>query len=116
MLHAARAVDRPVKWHAARSENLLSDNHARDAVIECALALDAIGRFLGVRASILQSMGRYFGCNGPNGTIRNTPWGMPLVLPHTCLYRKLNFAIMVMKSAEDRHRCDATPVLDGAME
>jgi carbon-monoxide dehydrogenase large subunit len=79
LLHAARAVDRPVKWHAARSEKLLSDNHARDAVIECALALDAIGRFLGVRASILQSMGGYFGCNGPNGTIRNTPWGMPLV-------------------------------------
>jgi hypothetical protein len=23
---------------------------------------------------------------------------------------------MVMKSAEDRHRCDATPVLDGAMD
>lgn len=79
LLHAARAIDRPVKWHAARSENLLSDNHARDAVIDCALALDQRGHFLGIRASILQSMGSYFGCNGPNGTIRNTPWGMPLV-------------------------------------
>jgi hypothetical protein len=27
---------------------------------------------------------------------------------------KSDSAIMVMKSAEDRHRCDATPVLDGA--
>ena len=79
LLYAARVVGRPVKWHATRSENLLSDNHARDAVIECALALDAKGRFLAIRASILASMGAYFGCNGPNGTIRNTPWGMPLV-------------------------------------
>jgi|ERR1700704_1985378 hypothetical protein len=35
---------------------------------------------------------------------------------HTCLYRKLDSAIMVMKSAEDRHRCDAAYVLDGAMD
>jgi len=79
LLHAARALGRPVKWQATRSENLLSDNHARDAVIDCALALDADGRFLALRASILASMGAYFGCNGPNGSIRNTPWGLPLV-------------------------------------
>src|SRR6476469_4338429 len=34
----------------------------------------------------------------------------------TCLYRKLDSAIMMMKSAEDRHRCDAAYVLDGAMD
>ena len=79
LLHAARALGRPVKWQGTRAENLLSDNHARDAVIDCALALDADGRFLAVRASILASMGAYFGCNGPNGSIRNTPWGLPLV-------------------------------------
>jgi carbon-monoxide dehydrogenase large subunit len=79
LLYAARALRRPVKWQATRSENLLSDNHARDAVIDCALALDADGRFLALRASILASMGAYFGCNGPNGSIRNTPWGLPLV-------------------------------------
>jgi carbon-monoxide dehydrogenase large subunit len=79
LLHAARAIGRPIKWHATRAENMQCDNHARDAIIECALALDEEGQFLGLRASILQSMGGYFGCNGPNGTIRNTPWGMPLV-------------------------------------
>ena len=42
--------------------------------------------------------------------------------PHTprlripCLYRKLDSAIMVMKSAEDRYRCDAAHVLDRAMD
>jgi carbon-monoxide dehydrogenase large subunit len=79
LLHAARALGRPIKWQGTRAENLLSDNHARDAVIDCALALDADGRFLAIRASILASMGAYFGCNGPNGSIRNTPWGLPLV-------------------------------------
>jgi hypothetical protein len=34
----------------------------------------------------------------------------------TCLYRKLDSAIMMMKSAEDRHSCDAAYVLDGAMD
>jgi hypothetical protein len=32
---------------------------------------------------------------------------------YTCLCRKLDSAIMVMKSAEDRHSCDAAYVLDG---
>ena len=49
LLHAARTLGRAVKWRGSRSENLLSDNHARDAVIECALALDADGRFLAIR-------------------------------------------------------------------
>ena len=79
LLQAARVLGRPIKWQGTRAENLLSDNHARDAVIDCALALDADGRFLAVRASILAAMGAYFGCNGPNGSIRNTPWGMPQV-------------------------------------
>jgi hypothetical protein len=34
----------------------------------------------------------------------------------SCLYRKLDSAIMVMKSAEDRHRCDAAYVLDAAID
>src|SRR4051812_36953744 len=79
LLHSARMVGRPVKWHGTRSENLISDNHARDAVIDCALALDRKGRFLAIRTTILAAMGAYFGCNGPNGSIRNTPWGLPLV-------------------------------------
>ena len=33
-----------------------------------------------------------------------------------CLYGKSDSAIMVMKSAEDRHRCDAACVLDGAID
>jgi carbon-monoxide dehydrogenase large subunit len=93
LLHAARALARPVKWQGTRAENLLSDNHARDAVIDCALALDADGRFLALRASILASMGAYFGCNGPNGSIRNTPWGLPLVYRTPVVYARVTAAI-----------------------
>jgi carbon-monoxide dehydrogenase large subunit len=84
ILHACRALKRPVKWRATRSENILSDNHARDAVIRCALALDESGRFLGVKASILAAMGSYFACNGPNASVRNTSYGLPQVY-HTPL-------------------------------
>lgn len=84
VLHACRALRRPVKWRATRTENILSDNHARDAVIRCALAVDEDGRFLGVRASILAAMGGYFACNGPNASVRNTSYGLPQVY-HTPL-------------------------------
>ncbi len=79
ILHAARALGRPVKWLGTRSEHLLSDNHARDAVIDCALALDAEGRFLAIRASLLDAMGAYNSVHGPFVAIRNTTNGLPLV-------------------------------------
>ncbi len=79
LLFAAEALGRPVKWRGSRGEHLLSDNHARDAVIDCALALDADGNFLAIRAEILDGMGAYYSCHGPFGSIRNTTNGLPLV-------------------------------------
>jgi aerobic carbon-monoxide dehydrogenase large subunit len=49
LLHAARALDRPVRWVDERSESFLSDHHGRDHEMETALALDADGNFLAVR-------------------------------------------------------------------
>jgi carbon-monoxide dehydrogenase large subunit len=49
LLHAARALGRPIKWTDERSESFLSDHHGRDHEIEAALALDAGGNFLAVR-------------------------------------------------------------------
>jgi carbon-monoxide dehydrogenase large subunit len=79
ILHAARAFGHPVKWRGTRGENLLSDNHARDSVLDCALALDERGNFIAVKTSILAAMGGYFACNGPNASIRNTSNGLPQV-------------------------------------
>ena len=79
VLYAARVVGRPIKWTGTRSEQLLSDNHARDAVIDCALALDREGNFLAVRATILNAMGAYCSYIAPIMPIRNTTNGLPLL-------------------------------------
>lgn len=79
ILHAARALGRPVKWRGTRTEHLLSDNHARDSVLDAALALDAAGDFLAVRLEVLNAMGAYYSVHGPFVTIRNTTNGLPLV-------------------------------------
>ena len=85
ILHATRMLKRPVKWHAARNENILSDNHARDAVIDCALAVDVDGKFLAIRARVLGAMGAYLSCHGPHASVRNTTFGLPAVYrtPHS---------------------------------
>ena len=79
ILYAARALDRPVKWRGTRAEHFLSDNHARDALIDAELALAADGAFLAVRTTICDAMGAYFACHGPFISIRNTANGLPLV-------------------------------------
>jgi len=59
VLWAARRLGRPVKWQSDRSEAVLADEHARDNVTEAALALDAEGRFLGLRVETLHCHGAY---------------------------------------------------------
>jgi aerobic carbon-monoxide dehydrogenase large subunit len=59
VLWAARKVGRPVKWVCERREAIPADEHARDNVTEAELALDAGGRFLGLRARTLANVGAY---------------------------------------------------------
>ncbi|HKS89851.1 MAG TPA: xanthine dehydrogenase family protein molybdopterin-binding subunit [Stellaceae bacterium] len=59
LLVAARLTGRPVRWLASRSECFLSDNQARDTLIEAALALDEGGRFLALDIDVLANMGAY---------------------------------------------------------
>ena len=59
LLVAARETGRQVRWLAGRSECFLSDNQARDTLIEAALALDEAGRFLALDIDVLASMGAY---------------------------------------------------------
>ena len=54
LLHAARALGRPVKWTDDRSDSFLSDSHGRDHEVDAALALDAEGRFLAIRVRRLR--------------------------------------------------------------
>ena len=62
---ASRKIGRPVKWQEDRSEGFVSDNQGRDHITRAELALDAEGRFLGLRVSVLANLGAYlspFGC------------------------------------------------------
>ncbi len=51
LLHAARALGRPVKWTDERSDSFMSDSHGRDHEMTVALALDQDGRFLALRVT-----------------------------------------------------------------
>jgi carbon-monoxide dehydrogenase large subunit len=59
VLYAAKKVGRPVKWAASRLESFLSDTHGRDGLLEGELALDAGGRFLGLRVGTAVGIGAY---------------------------------------------------------
>ena len=59
LLFAARRVGRPVKWRATRVESFLADTAGRDGMLEAELALDAGGRFLGLRMRTRVGLGAY---------------------------------------------------------
>ena len=59
LLHAARALGRPVKWTDERSESFLSDSHGRDHEMTVALACDREGHFLAIRVTGFGNMGAY---------------------------------------------------------
>src|SRR6185295_10513576 len=56
---AAKRLGRPVKWTSSRREGFLSDEHGRDNVSSAELALDAGGRFLGLRVALKVDIGAY---------------------------------------------------------
>src|SRR5437867_1300779 len=59
VLWAARKLGRPVKWMCERREAIPADEHARDNVTDAELALDADGRFIGLRVRTLANVGAY---------------------------------------------------------
>ena len=61
ILHAARALGRPVKWTDERTESFLSDSHGRDHDMTAELALDAEGHFLALRFTGLRQSRRLSG-------------------------------------------------------
>ena len=59
VLWASRKLGRPVKWSCERREAIPADEHARDNVTDAELALDADGRFVGLRVRTLANVGAY---------------------------------------------------------
>jgi carbon-monoxide dehydrogenase large subunit len=59
LLHAARALKRPVHWVSTRAEAFMSDNAGRDSYWVTELALDRRGKFLALRTTGLANVGAY---------------------------------------------------------
>jgi carbon-monoxide dehydrogenase large subunit len=62
---AARALKRPVKWVASRSESYMSDAQGRDHVTNCKLALKNDGTITGLRVATWANMGAYLSTFAP---------------------------------------------------
>jgi carbon-monoxide dehydrogenase large subunit len=60
VLLAARALGRPVRWTATRTEAILSDTQGRGHTTEAAMALDKDGRFLALSVNPTVDLGAYF--------------------------------------------------------
>jgi len=60
VLLAARALGRPVRWAASRTEAILSDTQGRGHSTDAALALDENGRFLALSVRPTVDLGAYF--------------------------------------------------------
>jgi carbon-monoxide dehydrogenase large subunit len=65
VLHAARALKRPVKWTDERSGSFVSDSHGRDHERTAELALDPDGRILALRLTGYGNLGGYLGVVAP---------------------------------------------------
>jgi carbon-monoxide dehydrogenase large subunit len=59
LLHAARALGRPVKWTDERSGSFVSDSHGRNHDVFGELALDENGDFLAVRLTVFANVGAF---------------------------------------------------------
>ena len=57
--YCARALQRPVKWVAERSEEFISAYHGRDVASHAELALDEHGKILALRLASLANVGAY---------------------------------------------------------
>lgn len=71
VMWAARALGRPVRWVASRSESFVSDDHARDNAVRARLALDGEGRFLALDVETIANLGAYLSDYGPHSSTNN---------------------------------------------
>ncbi|WP_109464336.1 xanthine dehydrogenase family protein molybdopterin-binding subunit [Albibacillus kandeliae] len=82
---AAKAINRPVKWTASRSEAFISDAHGRDHVTKIELALDKDNNFTAIRTETYANMGAYLSTFAPSvptwlhGTLMAGNYKTPLI-------------------------------------
>ena len=85
---ASMQVGRPVKWTATRTETYVTDTHGRDHVTHGELAMDADGRFIGLRVDTYAAMGAYLSTFAPAvptylyGTLMSGEYDLPAIYCH----------------------------------
>jgi len=62
---AAETLKRPVRWVADRTEHFLADTHGRANLATATMALDAKGKFIGLKVDLAAEMGAYLSQYGP---------------------------------------------------
>ncbi|CAM5765866.1 xanthine dehydrogenase family protein molybdopterin-binding subunit [Bosea minatitlanensis] len=62
---AAEKLKRPVRWVADRNEHFLADTHGRANLATATMALDARGRFIGLKVDLCAEMGAWLSQYGP---------------------------------------------------
>ncbi len=72
LLHAARALGRPVKWVGDRAEDFNGTAQGRDNITKARLALDMDGNFLALDVATIANLGAYMSSGGP-GSSTNAP-------------------------------------------
>ncbi len=72
--HAARSLNRPVKWCAQRLEEFTASVHGRDQVGRAELALDADGKVLALRLRSYANVGAYATMTGVAIPLMVGPW------------------------------------------
>jgi carbon-monoxide dehydrogenase large subunit len=65
VLVAAEKLKRPVRWVSDRTEHFLADTHGRANLATATMALDAKGKFLGLRVAMDADMGATLSQYGP---------------------------------------------------
>ncbi|MFZ5732511.1 MAG: xanthine dehydrogenase family protein molybdopterin-binding subunit [Pseudomonadota bacterium] len=73
ILHAAKELNRPVKWTDERSTSFLSDSHGRAQDVTAELALDKDGNFLAIRVKGHGNLGAFITGVGPLPLSLNIP-------------------------------------------
>jgi len=85
---ASMQVGRPVKWTATRTETYLTDAHGRDHVTHAEMAVDADGKFIGLRVDTYAAMGAYLSTFAPAvptylyGTLMSGEYDLPAIHCH----------------------------------
>lgn len=80
--YCARALQRPVKWVADRSEEFISSTHGRDLQSHAEMALDDKGKILALRVASLANVGRLPDRRGRHHTAADWPLGADQCLRH----------------------------------